>query len=178
MPASKVTQKPRNLDSHPVVFGHTTGNPGQPDRLAELYKLRQDVDAEIERELAAQRRLEALQAHAQRVLTPRAWEDQVLAHVARAYVVDDVEQLRGRSRDAHLTEARHVSWWILRTGGWSLTAIGELMHRDHTAVIHGVRRVESSTELRAIAGDLYAGLRPDTGVRLVAGGGRSPQAAA
>lgn len=175
MPALKVTQNAQILDSHPVVFGHTTGT---TDRLAELYKLREQLEAEIERELAAQRRLEALQTRAQRVLTPRAWEDQVLAQVARAYVVDDVEQLRGRSRDAHLTEARHVAWWILHTGGWSLPAIGELMHRDHTSVLHGVRRVENDGELRAIAGDLYAGLRPETGVRLVSGGGRRSRAAA
>ena len=175
MPVSKVTQKTGNLDSHPVSFGHTTGATA---RLAELYELRERVDAAIKRELAAQRRLEELQARAQRVMTPRAWEEQVLAHVARAYVVDDVEQLRARTRNARMSEARHVVFWILHQRCWSAPAIGELMHRDHTTVLHGVRRVESSPELRAIAGDLYAGLRPETGVRLVASGGSSPRAAA
>lgn len=174
MLASTVTQISGFPDRQPTVFGHTTGG---SDRLAALYKRRQVViaeierghqlcqklDAEIELELANQQRLEA---------------DQVLAAVAAAYVVDDVEQLRARTRNARMSEARHLVFWILHQRCWSAPAIGELMDRDHTTVLHGVRRVEGSPELRAIAGDLYAGLRPETGVRLVAGGGRSSQAAA
>lgn len=152
MLASTVTQKSGYPGSQPTIFGHTTGG---SDRLVALYKRRQEViaaiesghkrrqeiDAEIEIELANQRRLEA---------------DQVLAAVATAYVVD-VDQLRGRARNAHLAEARHIAFWILcRRRCWSLHAIGSLMHRDHSSVLHGVRRVAASEELQAIAADLYA----------------------
>ena len=173
MPVSKVTQKTGNLDSHPVSFGHTTG---RSDRLTTLYKRRQAVIAEIERGQKVRQKLDA-EIEFELANQQRLEADQVLAAVATAYVVDDVEQLRARTRNARMSEARHVVFWILHQRCWSTPAIGELMHRDHTSVLHGVRRVESSPELRAIADDLYAGLHPET-VRRVDGRGCSPQAAA
>ena len=174
MLASTVTQKSGFPGSQPTIFGHTTGG---SDRLTALYKRRQEVIAELERSHKLRQKLddeiELELAHQQRLEA-----HQVLAAVAAAYVVDDVEQLRARTRNARMSEARHVVFWILHQRCWSAPAIGELMHRDHTTVLHGVRRVESSPELRAIADDLYAGLRPETGVRLVASGGSSPRAAA
>ena len=80
----------------------------------------------------------------------------MLAKVAAAYVVD-VDELHGPSRHGLVTEARHVAWGLLRREGWSLAELGELTGgRHHTTVLHGVRRVESSEKLRAIA----TGLRP------------------
>lgn len=174
MLASTVTQISGFPDSQPTVFGHTTGG---SDRLAALYKRRQKVIAEIERSHEVRQKLDA-EIEIELANQQRLEAHQVLAAVAAAYVVDDVEQLRARTRNARMSEARHVVFWILHQRYWSAPAIGELMHRDHTTVLHGVRRVESSPELRAIADDLHAGLRPETGVRLVASGGSSPRAAA
>lgn len=153
MPASKVTQNARFLDSHPVVSGHTTAS---PDRLAELYKLRQKIEDAIERELIDQQRHEGRQ---------------LLEAVAAAYVVD-VVQLRGRLRNAHVVEARHVAFWILhRRQCWSLQAIGDWLDRDHSSVLHGVRRVDADSRLLELAAELHAAARA-AGVR------RAPQEAA
>lgn len=153
MPASTVTQNARFLDSRTVVFGHTTGT---PNRLAELYKLRQEVEDAIERELVDQQRLEGRE---------------VLEAIATAYVVD-VEQLPSRARNAHLAEARHVAFWILhRRQSWSLQAIGDWLDRDHSSVLHGVRRVDADSRLRELAAQLHAAARA-AGVR------RAPQEAA
>lgn len=140
------------FSSQRPVIGH--------DRLAELLALREQIDAEIARERACRRRLRTLGQRSQRVLAQPAWEDQVLAEVAAAYVVD-VETLKGSSRAARVVEARHVAFWVLRQQGLSLPAIGRLMNRDHKTVLHGVRRVEGSQTLRAIAIDLHG--RPAVG---------------
>ena len=165
MLASTVTQIPGFPDSQPTVFGHTTGG---SDRLTALYERRQAVIAEIERGHRLRRKLDA-EIDLELANQQRLEADQVLAAVAAAYVVD-VEQLRGRSRTAHLAEARHVAFWILhRRQCWSLQAIGDWLDRDHSSVRHGVRRVDADSRLLGLAAQLHRAARA---------AGRAPQEAA
>jgi chromosomal replication initiation ATPase DnaA len=66
---------------------------------------------------------------------------------AIAEVVAYVEYLTGvsrgrilsRSRDRNTARARQMVMWKARQKGYSLTAIGRALNRDHTSVLHGIR---------------------------------------
>src|SRR5918996_691276 len=53
------------------------------------------------------------------------------------------EDLVSKSRSRPLTTARHIAMYLLRElTGLSLIKIGELFDRDHTTVMHGIKRIE------------------------------------
>ena len=53
------------------------------------------------------------------------------------------EELTGRSQSRRIIPARQDAMWIVhRRAGLPLTAAGALFGRDHTTVLHGVRRVD------------------------------------
>lgn len=53
-----------------------------------------------------------------------------------------VEAITGRDRHAPVAAARHEVWTRLRLEhGWSWPAIAREFGRDHTTVMHGVRKV-------------------------------------
>jgi chromosomal replication initiator protein len=53
------------------------------------------------------------------------------------------EDLSSKSRSRPLTTARHIAMYLLRElTGLSLIKIGELFDRDHTTVMHGIKRIE------------------------------------
>lgn len=52
------------------------------------------------------------------------------------------EQLVGKDRHASLALARHVAAWLLRQHGYSFPEIGAMLARDHSSIMHGVRKVE------------------------------------
>lgn len=54
-----------------------------------------------------------------------------------------LDQLRARDRDPDLSRTRQDLALLLRRNGWTLTAIGKLLHRDHTTVLHAIRRAEA-----------------------------------
>ena len=57
------------------------------------------------------------------------------------------------SRSRPLTTARHVGMYLLREQtGLSLIKIGDLFDRDHTTVMHGIKKVEALMKAR---GGLY-----------------------
>ncbi len=61
--------------------------------------------------------------------------------------------LVGKSRSRPLTTARHVAMYLVREcTGLSLLKIGELFDRDHTTVMHGLKKVETLMKER---GGLY-----------------------
>lgn len=87
--------------------------------------------------------------------------EQILLRVAGAFEVK-VSDLQGPVRTRHLATARQMAMWLLRKeGSRSLADIGAILHdgkrpRDHTTVLHGVRRVEGDETLatrREILGD-------------------------
>lgn len=46
----------------------------------------------------------------------------------------------GRGKTQQVAEARQLVMFLAHRDGISLAAIGRAMHRDHTTVLHGVRR--------------------------------------
>ena len=53
------------------------------------------------------------------------------------------EDLVSKSRSRPLTTARHVAMYLLRElTGLSLVKIGEHFGRDHTTVLHGIKKIE------------------------------------
>jgi chromosomal replication initiator protein len=75
-----------------------------------------------------------------RVITPRL----VIETVADYYHVDPNE-LRGKRRDQHITQPRHVAMYIIREETQcTYQEIGaELGKRDHTTVMHGCEKIAS-----------------------------------
>jgi chromosomal replication initiator protein len=60
------------------------------------------------------------------------------------------EDLVSKSRSRPLTTARHVAMYLMREcTGLSLIKIGELFERDHTTVLHGVKKIEMLMRDRA-----------------------------
>ncbi len=60
-----------------------------------------------------------------------------------------VGQLKGELRYANICRARHMAMWIIRRNtNLSLPLIGAIFDRDHTSVIHALRKVESVPKQR------------------------------
>lgn len=49
-------------------------------------------------------------------------------------------ELRGRARSTYICNARFEAFARARALGYSTTAIGTFFHRDHTTVMHGLRK--------------------------------------
>ncbi|HEY7282329.1 MAG TPA: chromosomal replication initiator protein DnaA [Actinomycetota bacterium] len=78
--------------------------------------------------------------------------DLILSETA-AYFQLTRADLIGKSRSRPLTNARHVAMYLVREcTGLSLLKIGELFERDHTTVMHGLKKVET---LMGERGGLY-----------------------
>jgi chromosomal replication initiator protein len=61
--------------------------------------------------------------------------------VARHYGISRAEILGG-CRCVDFVQARHVAMYLcVRLGGLSLTMTGRVLNRDHTTVLHGVKRI-------------------------------------
>jgi chromosomal replication initiation ATPase DnaA len=60
------------------------------------------------------------------------------------------DDLTSKSRSRPLTTARHVAMYLLRDcTGLSLIKIGEWFDRDHTTVLHGIKKIEMLMRDRA-----------------------------
>lgn len=74
--------------------------------------------------------------------------DAVIAEAANAFGVS-VDDLTGDSRQFPLVRYRHVAMAAARSFGHSFPVIGRAFGgRDHTTVIHGVRKVEANERMR------------------------------
>jgi chromosomal replication initiator protein len=94
-------------------------------------------------------------------IADRALEDllpQPGAEIPAALILDETASYFGLTRDdlisknrsRPLTTARHVAMYLLREcTGLSLIKIGELFERDHTTVLHGVKKIEMLMRDRA-----------------------------
>ncbi|MBY0514966.1 MAG: hypothetical protein K2P78_13755, partial [Gemmataceae bacterium] len=70
--------------------------------------------------------------------------DGIVRRVAAAFGVTERE-LRGPSRLRRVLVPRQVAMYLARAvGGWSLPRIGAAFDRDHTTVLHAVRKVEAA----------------------------------
>ena len=105
--------------------------------------LRQPISAEN-----AERALEDLLPHTGGEISPEV----ILEETAQHYGLTR-NDLVGKSRSRPLTTARHVAMYLTREcTGLSLIKIGELFERDHTTVLHGIRKTE---ELMRARGSVY-----------------------
>ena len=67
-----------------------------------------------------------------------------LKRIARDHGVSAVAVV-GRKRDARTSMARHRLWAVMRwTLGLSYQDLGAMFDRDHTSVLHGVRKYEKA----------------------------------
>lgn len=64
---------------------------------------------------------------------------EVLGTVAAHYRLTP-DDIRGPCRRKHVVKARRAVMEVLRYRGLSLQAIGLIVNRHHTAVLHGLRR--------------------------------------
>jgi chromosomal replication initiation ATPase DnaA len=65
---------------------------------------------------------------------------EIISAVAKRTGVPENE-MRGRSRCAPITKARHIAFYIARKEGHSWKSIGDVFNVDHTSVIHGFNRI-------------------------------------
>lgn len=82
--------------------------------------------------------------HSKRVLIPM---QHVIDGVTLSFGVSRTDLLSDR-RPRRIVDARHVAMWLGRTYlQLSFPDIGSALRRDHTSVMHGVRRVEADRSL-------------------------------
>jgi chromosomal replication initiator protein len=73
----------------------------------------------------------------------------VILEETAAFFGLEPDDLASKSRSRPLTTARHIAMYLLRElTGLSLIRIGEHFDRDHTTVMHGIRKVESLMKSR------------------------------
>lgn len=71
---------------------------------------------------------------------PYVWAMDIIVEVARAHGVTRAD-LTGLSRKGHITRARQEAYYLIRTlTSHSYPRIGSFFNRDHTTVLHGVRK--------------------------------------
>jgi len=70
-----------------------------------------------------------------------------ILRIAAALFHVPAERLRQRNRRSDVTSARYVSAWILRRRHWSLVKLGEFFHLDHTTILSGLRKVDTTPHL-------------------------------
>jgi chromosomal replication initiator protein len=76
-----------------------------------------------------------------------------ILELTASYFNLSVAELVSKSRSRPLTTARHVGMYLLREQtGLSLIKIGDLFDRDHTTVMHGIKKIEALMKAR---GGLY-----------------------
>lgn len=63
-----------------------------------------------------------------------------------------VAQLKSRDRKASVCRARHMVMYQLRQQGFSLPEIGALLDKDHTSVLHAIRKIEFERAARKRVG--------------------------
>ena len=72
----------------------------------------------------------------------------IIAQVCKFYSLDE-SVLRGTLKKKNVAEPRQIAMYLIRTlTNMSLPDIGKEFDRDHTTVLHAVRRVESSLKLK------------------------------
>lgn len=82
----------------------------------------------------------------------------VLAVTAEFHRVS-TDELRGPSKAKHLAHARQVAMWLCRQlTGLSLPRIGVVFNRDHTTVMHAVRKIQHQVDTEPVTAQQLADL--------------------
>lgn len=123
-------------------------------RLDQLLELRKRINVEIDRERRAFEAAERVRRDTLAAITQGNWNQRVLTACCEWFGVQSDDLLSGGRRRI-TTDARHAFMWLMRSSGLSYPDVGRELGMDHTTVINGVRRVESTPRLRAAAGEIY-----------------------
>lgn len=85
--------------------------------------------------------------YGQRIVFDRIIRDRVLAIVAPLFDVTPAAILQSRRGTTDITEARHLSMYLMReVFGLNLARIGNTFDRDHSTVIHALKKVQDLRE--------------------------------
>lgn len=126
-------------------------------RLDALLHLRQQLDLEIDRERRAIARIKALRTRVHVATTRGSWSQRVMKAACQHYGVTE-EAVRSSRRDQITANARHTAMWLMRDANRSYAEIGRELDVDHTTVMHGVKRIEKTPDLLAIATSIRTAL--------------------
>jgi hypothetical protein len=86
----------------------------------------------------------------------KSWRD-VMAVVAKQYMVD-ASAVLGKNRSKRVVRARAIAVLILNRRGNSMSVIGSWLGKNHSTLIHAVKKVESRMD--AIDREFVAGMVP------------------
>jgi transposase len=94
---------------------------------------------------AARQAQRAVVAHARLACAVETigWTIPVLAQVSRHWGLAP-RQVWGRSRQLPLPDARHVTMYLIHAAGPSVMEVARVFDRNHSSVVHAVRRVRAS----------------------------------
>jgi chromosomal replication initiation ATPase DnaA len=59
-----------------------------------------------------------------------------------------IEDLQSGKRFPYIVTARHVYCYIARRKKYSMQRIGQLIHRNHSSVLHAVNKIEDMIEIK------------------------------
>lgn len=100
---------------------------------------------------------------------------QLIGDVAGAFSVDPVELFEPSRSMKSVADARHVVAWAVRH--WvpkpSFPEIGKMLNRDHTTIMHAVRRIDEAIQSGDILGQLALRIAGLPVVQLIPGEGAS-----
>lgn len=82
----------------------------------------------------------------------------LIEQVANWYGID-ADEIRSRRRYRHLHRARTAVSYILKKRGWSTTAIGDLLDRDHSSILSALNRLKEDPQQMADVRNCMARLR-------------------
>jgi chromosomal replication initiation ATPase DnaA len=137
-------------------------------RLDELYEMRTQIDAEIERERAQLWRIAELRDQVYDVLSRHTTSTAATLVAVAEFCDVPVTDIVSRIRTQAAMDARHITAWLLRDQGLSFPQVGKVLGRDHTTAMSSCRRVAASAELGDTADRIRSLLRATPPLELVA----------
>jgi hypothetical protein len=84
--------------------------------------------------------------HLARAVETIGWTIPVLSQVSRRWDLDQ-GAVWGRCRQTPLPDARHVAMYLINAAGPNLMEIARTFDRNHSSVVHAIRRVRATTVL-------------------------------
>ena len=117
-----------------------------PEMLARMYELEPAIAAHMDRQAPQ---------HARRIkVEKRRLKIEEIIEATSVVTGVDAEDIKGPSRKRHIAQARQIAIWIAyrMRADLSLPVIGRHFGgRDHSTVLHAVRKVDRDEQLKAIA---------------------------
>lgn len=85
----------------------------------------------------------------------------LIDHAVVAWGVSSAS-LKGKNRSRVFARPRQVLGWLaVNDYGFTFSAVARALHRDHTTILHGARKVDELIGLEDMTDDLIAAFRED-----------------